>query len=188
MTVQLVRRARRSGPLRPEAGFSLVEALIASVILLIIALGLIPLFARSIHDNAVGADATQATNHGKAELEECMQLPFNNQKLAIPAADTVGSTVESWAQGDPTHIGDANEGWQAGAPTDKGALVWTRTTRVRQYNISDLEDNGALTTPLPGNAQPIFVHLKEVEVELDGDRGVALGGGRRAFYRVLKPF
>jgi Tfp pilus assembly protein PilV len=188
MAVQLVSRAPRSRPSRPDAGFSLIEALIAAVILLIIALGLIPLFARSIRDNAVGADATQATNHGKAELEECLQLPFNNQKLAIPGAATVAAAVESWALGDPAQLGDANEGWVTGAPTNKGVLVWTRTTSVRQYNISDLEDNGALTTPLPGNAQPIFVHLKEVEVEMDGDRGPVLGGGRHAVYRVLKPF
>jgi Tfp pilus assembly protein PilV len=170
------------------AGFSLIEALIAAAILLIIALGLIPLFARSIRDNASGADATTATNHGRTELEECLQLPFNNQKLAVGGAATVGQTAESWVRNSAAQMGDGNEGWTTATPTASQQLLWTRTTRVRQYNISDLEENGKLTTPLPGSTQPIFIHLKEVEVQVDGDRGIALGGGRSSTVRVLKPF
>jgi Tfp pilus assembly protein PilV len=184
MAVDLV--CRRRCHRRTAAGFSLLEALIAAAILLFIALGLIPIFARAIRDNATGSDSTQATNHGKTELEECLQLPFKNQKLAIAGAAVVGTTTENWIRSTPTQMGDGNEGWTASAPTGSQQLLWTRTTRVRQYNISDLEDDGSLTTPLPGSTQETFIHLKEIEVELDGDRGLALGGGRRVTFRVLK--
>ena len=170
-----------------ESGFSMIEALIAAAILLIIALGLIPLFARSIVDNNSGNDATQATNHGKTQLEELIQVPFNNQKLDVPGGSTESQAVETWTQGDAAKTGDANEGWWA-TPSGKGRSLWTRTTRVRQYNISDLDD-GTLDNPQEGGTQPTFVHLKEVEVQLDNAKsGSLLGGGPAQTARVLKPF
>lgn len=181
------------------AGFSVIESLVAALILLFIALGLIPLFARSLRDNSSGNDSTQASNHGKARLEEYLQLPFNNQALTLAAGATTLGTNESWAQGGYADIGDADEGWWPGVPAGRGRLLWNRSTTVRQYGISDLDD-GRLDNPLPGGTQPIFVHLKEVEVRLETerDRGNAvggaftgtseLGGGRRLTFRVVKPF
>jgi type II secretory pathway pseudopilin PulG len=171
-----------------EAGFSMIEALVASLILLVIALGLVPLFSRSIGNNMTGNDSLQSTNFGRAQLEELIQLPFNNQGLDIPAGTPLGQGVESWTIGSAS-LGDANEGWAAGAsPSGRGSVLWRRTTRVRQYGVSDLED-GTLTSALPGGTQPIFVHLKEVEVQLDSGRTAgALGQARPLTLRVLKPF
>ncbi|MES1242877.1 MAG: hypothetical protein ABUT39_14780 [Acidobacteriota bacterium] len=178
----------RSTPVR-EAGFSLIESLIAALILLFIALGLIPLFARSLRDNTAGNDSTQASNHGKARLEEYLQIPFNNQVIELAPASTQTVSTESWTQGDVLQVGDTNEGWTAGATTGRGKLLWSRQTTVRQYGITDLDD-GALNSPLPGGTEPVFVHFKEVEVRLESERdtGNALGGGRVFTFRVLKPF
>lgn len=169
------------------AGFSVVESLIASLILLIIALGLIPLFARALRDNTAGADATQASNHGRARLEEYQQLPFNNQSLTLAAGSTTLGRNESWAQGTQTDVGD--EGWFDGAPSGRGLLLWSRTTTVRQFGINDLDD-GRLNNPLPGGTQPAFVHFKEVEVRLESERpdSSPLGPGREVTFRVIKPF
>ncbi len=171
------------------AGFSVVESLIAALILLVIALGLIPLFARALRDNTAGADATQASNHGRARLEEYQQLPFNNQLLTLAPGALTLNRDESWAQGTRASFGDEDEGWWPGTPTDRGLVLWTRTTTVRQFGINDLDD-GRLDNPLPGGAQPAFVHLKEVEVRLESERPVEspLGPGRRVVFRVLKPF
>lgn len=176
-------------PSSAVAGFSLVESLIAALILLIIALGLIPLFARALRDNTAGADATQASNHGRARLEEYQQLPFNNQDLALAPGSLTLDRDESWAQGDRDDVGDADEGWWPGAPADRGLLLWHRTTTVRQYGMNDLDDS-RLNAPLPGGTQPAFVHLKEVEVRLESGRPDAspLGPGRQITFRVLKPF
>lgn len=172
-----------------EAGFSLVEALIAGLILLFIAMGLIPLFARSLRDNMSGNDSTQASNHGRARLEELQQLPFNNQSLSLAAASTEATVAESWAQGNVAQVGDADEGWWPGAPSGHGSLLWSRQTVIRQYGITDLDD-GTLGDPLPGGTEPVFVHLKEVEVRLESERepGNPLGGGRLITFRMIKPF
>jgi len=50
------------------AGFSFIEALIATGIMLIIAVGIIPLFASSVLNNTRGADSTTATNFGRSEI------------------------------------------------------------------------------------------------------------------------
>ena len=65
------------------AGFSIIEALIAAAILLIIALGLLPLFSRSISDNVSSNDATQATNGSRTEVEELLNVPFNNTRIVV---------------------------------------------------------------------------------------------------------
>jgi type II secretory pathway pseudopilin PulG len=173
-----------------EAGFSMIEALIAAAILLIIALGLIPLFTRSILDNNSGNDATQATNHGKTRLEDLIQLPFNHQRLEVPAGAQVGQSVETWTTGALNQTGDPNERWWDGTapPAGSGEALWTRTTRVRQFSVNDLDD-GVLDNPQPGGTQPIFVQLKEVEVQLEnGKRGTLLGGNQALTVRVVKPF
>lgn len=187
-----MKRAARSAR---EAGFSLIEALIAAAILLIISLGLIPLFARSIADNTTGADSTQAANHGKTQLEELIQVPFGSEQVTVPAGAEFSETRESWAQGDPQEVGDPDEGWWPGEPADKGTVLWERVTRVRQYSISDLDD-GKLDNPLPGGTQASSVQLKEIEVELENPKRLSIlrggsGGGagsRELTLRTLKAF
>jgi type II secretory pathway pseudopilin PulG len=178
-------------------GFSMLEVLIAGAILLIISLGLIPLFVRAIRDNETGSDYTQVANGNKSRLEESSQLPINNQSLAVPAGAAEGQVVESYAQGNRAQVGDANEKWWPGAPTDKGQLLWTRTTRIHLYSMDALDKRardyvldtserqlGASDTGDMGNN-----HLKEVEVVLDSDKTSAVfGGGKRTTYRLLKAF
>lgn len=182
-------KPEKAVPSPAAAGFSVVETLVAAVILLFIALGLIPLFARALRDNTAGNDASQAVNYGRAKLEEFEQLPFNNQALTLAPGSTVRAVADSWAQGSRGDVGDPDEGWWPGAPLDRGLLLWTRTTSVRQYGIGDLDD-GELENPLPGGTQPIFVHLKEIEVRLESERpqDSPLGPGRVVTFRVLKPF
>ncbi|HYX26835.1 MAG TPA: hypothetical protein VFC23_21965 [Thermoanaerobaculia bacterium] len=182
----------RSGGRPPHAaaaGFSLIEALIAAAILLIIALGLIPLFSRAITDNVNGNDATQATNGSRTQLEEMLGLPFTNTRLTVPPAADVGATTDSFAQGDVKKTGDADEGWWPGTPTDKGVVLWTRTTQVRQYSVNDLATDPYFDQPLRGDTQPTFVQLKEVTVVMSNAKlGSILGSGQGITLRILKPF
>jgi hypothetical protein len=172
---------------RTSAGFSIIEALVAALIFLILALGVLPLFARAISDNSSGGDSTQASNHGKGRLEELLQAPFNHQDLEVAVGALETERVDSWAQGNPFQVGDAAEGWWDGAPADKGIVLWTRTTRLRQFNVSDLDD-GRLDDPQPGGTQPTFIHLKEVEVRLGNSKAGTILGGGGATFQVLKPF
>jgi hypothetical protein len=176
------------------SGFSMLEVLIAGTILLFIALGLIPLFARAIRDNETGSDYTQATSGNKSRLEQSLQLPFQDSNLAVPVGLSVGQVVESYALGDGKKIGDANEGWWPGAPTDKGLVIWTRTTQVSQYGMSALDKQSkdyvlSSNERAPGGTEPGYVQLKEVEVVLESEKdSTVFGGRRRITFRVLKPF
>jgi type II secretory pathway pseudopilin PulG len=187
------RRPRR----RAESGFSMIEALIAAGILLIIAVGLLPVFTRAVQDNVTGNDASQATNNSRTRVEEMLGVPFDNLVMTVPVGSTQRQTIESWAQGTVDQTGDANEGWWPNAPTNRGTLLWTRTTRVRQYSISALDDgdldrlDDGLTgeDELPGNTQPTFVHLKEIEVTITNPKqGGVLGSGQGILLRGVRPF
>jgi len=177
---------------RGEAGFSLIEALIAAAILLIIALGLLPVFSRAINDNVTGNDATQATNGSRTELEELLQMPFNNQRMVVAAGQTKTETKDLYtrAKGDPStgayEIGDATEGWTADA-TDRGPVLWNRTTTVQQYNLGDLAD-GTLDTPLDGSTQASFVHLKQIQVQIENPKKDLFGNGQGITLTVIKAF
>ena len=179
--MELSRRGRPS-----ETGFSMIEALIAAAIMLIIALGLIPLFSRAISDNVSGNDASQATNNSRTQVEEILQLPFANQRLVVPAGSKLLETKDYWTRGNVQQEGNSNEGWWAN-PSGHGVVLWNRTTHVRQYSISDLAD-GKLDTPLDGSTQPTFVQLKQVEVVIDNPKKNLFGNGQGITLTVLKPF
>jgi type II secretory pathway pseudopilin PulG len=171
---------------RGDAGFSIIEALIAAAILLIIALGLLPLFTRAISDNVSGNDATQATNGSRTEVEELLETPFNNTRIVVPDGAMVEQTKDYWTAGDLTKIGDADEGWWADA-TGHGTVLWNRTTEVRQYSISDLDD-GTLDTPQPGGTEATFIQLKELKVIIDNPKKNIFGNGQGITLSVVKPF
>jgi Tfp pilus assembly protein PilV len=169
-----------------ETGFSLIEALIAAAILMIIALGLLPLFSRAISDNTSGNDASQATNNSRTQVEEMLQLPFTNQRLVVPAGSKLLETKDYWTRGNAQQEGSSNEGWWAN-PSGHGLVLWNRTTHVRQYSISDLAD-GKLDTPLDGGVQPTFVQIKQIEVVVDNPKKNLFGNGQGITLTVLKPF
>jgi len=179
------------------AGFSMLEVMIAGAILLIISLGLIPLFARAIRNNETGSDYTQVANGNKSRLEESAQLPINNASLAVPVGMAEGQSVESWAQGDRSKVGDANERWWPGAPSDKGQLLFTRTTRIHLYSMDALDKRNKDFVLDTGERQLGTAegdmgnsHLKEVEVVLESEKqqGTIFGGSQRTAFRLLKAF
>lgn len=168
-----------------EAGFSLIEALIAAGILLIIAMGLIPLFSQSILNNAAGSDHTQASTFAKDELEDLEGLAFATPRLVVPGTAVENLSTDFWTAG-TTDLGD--EGWVSVAPSNPR---WSRTTRVTQFSVGAFDD-GMLTDPerQPGNTQPIQVHFKVIEVQLDSGKKATSGlpPGPRLVYRIIKPF
>lgn len=159
--------ARRSS----AAGFSIVEVLVAAVILAIIALGLIPLYTRSIRSNVEGFDYTQVSNFAKSRAEEYMQLPFDAPQLTVAPGDTDLEAVDFYS--------DAERKW-VDALDGGDVALFTRTTTVRQFHTSDLND------PLDGVSDQ--ASLKEVTVEVQGSRaaGSPLGPGKSIAIRVMK--
>jgi len=164
LTLQLGSRHSRRG----TRGFTLIEALIATAIVVVIALGLIPLFTRAMANNMAGSDSTFVSTAGQSGIETVISIPFGHPtQTLVGAATATTPVVETYRQGDPTQLGDLAGGWGG----TSGTSLWSRTTTVRQYNVtSDLDDDQTLNTPEPGSIDPTFVHLKEVEVRLDSGR------------------
>lgn len=165
---------------RTDCGFSVVEVLIATLIFLIIAIGILPLFAASARNNLDGREATEVSNFGRSGVEDLLQLPFNDPSLTIPG----GSTVLTVNQ----YFSKAEQIWKPG--TGGSDAVWRRTIQVRQFSVPKPEDPpDAFGTPLDGNVDIGQVHFKEIRVEVWHARNaqsVALGGGRRFSVRMLK--
>lgn len=182
---------RESLPLPPcagAAGFTLIEALVAAGLLLIIAVGILPLFVRAIVDNAAGNEYTQVSNHGKSRAEELYQLPFNSPPLAIAIGSQEATTDEWWSQDQAA--------WQPGVvpdPPPAGDLaLWGRQTVIRQYSVSAIDDDPGTvdllhTDALDGGENPDFIHLKEIEVTVDSTRDQGpLGAGKQIRLRTFR--
>lgn len=166
---------------RSQAGFTLIEGLIAALIALIIILGVLPLFALALRSNLSGAESTSVANLAQARAEEYYQYPFNGDELTIPVGSEELFVDEVWTKEDDGWIA----GTEASALADDKTPIWTRRTRVRQFNVNDLL---AGEGPLDGDAPLEQVQLKEIEVAVASTRqaGNPLGGGKALTVRVYK--
>jgi prepilin-type N-terminal cleavage/methylation domain-containing protein len=167
-------------PMR-QRGFSVVEVLIATLIFLIIAVGILPLFASSARNNLQGREATEVSNFGRSALEDLLQVDFNHARLTVPGGQTALTTQEYYSQKDQV--------WKAGTGSSADPALWRRTTVVRQYGYPDLEDDDTFNSPLPGGTSSGLIHIKEIAVEVWHARdqnSLALGGGRHYSVRVLR--
>lgn len=173
--------ARETRERRSRAGFSLIEVLIGTAILTIVAVGILPLFASSIRSNREGNDSTQVSNFARERLEEFFELPFNSSRLTLTSGD------ENLFQ-EYYSLSDAE--WKDGLPPtdDTDPALWTRETQVRQYSVRALED-GELEVgeALAAGAPASEIHLKEVEVTVASTaRSGLLGPGKQITLRTLK--
>lgn len=171
MAVELNRRTgsrrlrARSG--RPARGLTMVEVLIAAALLGVIMVGMIPLFTRSILANQAGWESSRVSSLGKSQVEEYIEAGFNAPPLTLAAGSELVST---------DYYSDAYHQWMPGEDPEEGdTSLWFRTTSVRQYHISAVDD-GILdpAEALPANADPVWINLKEVEILVENRRGAAL--------------
>lgn len=153
---------RRPGEATPHGeGFSIVETLIAAAILLIIMVGLLPLFVRALTDNAQSRRSTEVANAARSEVERLMQLNFNHPELTI----TAGSELETTFY----YIPYLKE-WKSSADfTPDGTESYERITTIRQYSRSAVDD-GVIEDDeaLPAGTDASQIHIKEIQVALNG--------------------
>jgi len=161
-------RRIRSG----EAGFSLLETLIAAALLLMVLIGILPLFERSRLNIVQGGEANRSANAVVDVSERMLSLPFNNFGKNLAAGAGVFSRVDTdfW-------LLDADV-WDAAVPVGDTAQL-TRQLTVEQFNSSALEDDLLVgfeggTAPtneaLNGDALPGTVHLKRFHVRMTSPR------------------
>ncbi len=146
---------------------SLIEVVFASAILLFIAAGILPLFIRSSFNNISGADATQASQHAKSQLEDLLAEAIDDRHFdfvdAMPEhtfqASSVGVGGDEMSIGqvfwddaakatdaDHPRVGDGD--WVADPATAKRIVFWQRGSLIRQYTYADISD-GVIDTTNP---------------------------------------
>lgn len=201
----VVLKARRRRAPRRARGYSLVEVLLGFVILLIALIGLLPLFTRSIMQNTEGKQSTDATGFGRTELENLMQVDFNNWLVTVTAGSERNQQL-FWNNGSTDILGD--EFWTDTDPVPAGELsTWLLDTTVRQFGIQGVRDDnldgimevvegledadldGDPDSPLPAGTAPAFVHLKTLDVTLQNRAtAVTLGGATQLELKTFKAF
>jgi len=168
-----------------EPGFSLLEVLIAMGLTGLLLVGVLPLFTKSMTNNAEGNQLTEVTNRARLRVEELMALPIDAEEITVPAGELELVTTELFSPSEERWIEES-------LYADSAEPHFTRTIRVRQFNMSALgptdlefEDDEVL----PGGTPASEVEIKEILVRVNGGRPSLLNimGGRKAVtLRVLK--
>jgi prepilin-type N-terminal cleavage/methylation domain-containing protein len=157
---------------RPQAGFSIIEVLIAAVVMGFIALALIPLFTMAMSSNLQAQDHTNVANHARDRFETLWRFSFNHDDLEILAGE---ERVHE------EHYSKQEKRWLPGAtPASGDEAVFARTTRIRQFGINDL------VNPLAAGADPARIHLKELTVEVAHARPGPMGLNKAITIRAFK--
>ena len=177
-----------------QGGFSLLEALLASALVLVITLGIMPLFTTSIVQNVAGKESTLSSNYSRSTSEEMIALPLDRDLLRPPVSLISREVCQDYEEG---------VGWDYVICDDPliGEPRWTRELNVQQYSIREIYDadtaSGVPTfkNPIPGylltdTRLDSFVHLREVMVITEGQRkpDSPLGKGRRVDIVNLRGF
>ncbi|MEM1245436.1 MAG: prepilin-type N-terminal cleavage/methylation domain-containing protein [Acidobacteriota bacterium] len=173
-------RPRSESPLfdREPSGFSLIEVLIAAALLLIVSVGILPMFTRSITNNLQGKQATEATNLARSELERMIQLPANDPALTLIAGNELVRN-EKWSK-------DSKRWYDVSSFPSTEIDTFERTVTVRQFSMNALAD-GVLDASelLDASADPQAVHLKEIEVQV-GAPPSGMSPGKQVTLRMYK--
>lgn len=184
---------------RGQAGFSLIEGLMAAGLLLVIAVSILPLFTRALESNVSGSRSSQMSTFVSADLEEVNQLTVDRDEWEVAASGGVRTLIPMFwdtgplfsTPGIPEQLGD--EQWIDDADDALGLVIWSRNVSIRKYSLSDLQilagtDVGddvivaaghpmLLDTPLPDDES---AHLTEVRVSIRENRNsIPVGSGRR---------
>jgi len=123
---------RRAGSVPPatrrndDRGFSLVEALIAAVVLTVALVALAELLAVSIRMHQLGRMSATATRLAQDKFEELMKMNFaTNPAIQVSAVDSLASNVA------PYFDVPANSGYTRRWKVEAGPTQQMRTVTVR---------------------------------------------------------
>jgi len=160
---------------RGEAGFSFIEVVIASLLLLMIAVAVLPMFTEAAASNETGREYTDVANFARSRAEELTQLQFNAEPLTITAGterlheEYYSATSRKWLAGTTAVAPDR--------------ALWLRRTRIHQYEATDRN----LTTPLAAGTDALRIQVKEILVEVRGaSAGSLFGPAKSITVRTIK--
>ena len=134
-----------------DNGFTLIEVLMALLILAIVSLGVAGMFSHAMVVNASGYDYARLASQARFVLEELRARPYTDPTLAP-------TTGIAWQ---PQNLAYSNR-------------MFTATYSVTEYSISNWTDLGG-TWPAPttvgnGNVKRITVRVRSTAQALQGQR------------------
>ena len=172
-----------------EAGFTLIEVLVVGVLVAIVLLSLVPLFSQSMMSNLEGWTATEGVAFGRTELEDKSAQLMDRPEVTVAAGEMENKEDLVWNSEEREWMDE----FDAEAPS---LVIWERTTRVRQFSISDLvgpaEEEKRFNNPLSGDIDPRYVHFREINVWVEHQRGAdvsaAPGASRGLDVTVIRSY
>ena len=165
-----------------EAGFSLVEGMIAALILLFVILGVLPLVSQSMLNNLQGNTASFQTSASVDGTETRLSLPFNSPELVIQVGSTSLVTEEVFTLDSNRWIDKVT----FDADPQGDAEHFRRTATLEQVSAGDLDDDDRLDTPLDGGTDAGSVHIKRVRMVIRDARSfLDLHGARTGSYEIV---
>ncbi len=186
-----------------QAGFLLIEGLIATALLLVVAVSTLPLFTRALENNLSGGRSSQLSTFVVGDIESVNQTPVDQDAWMVGTTPEGVLDLDSryWDMGPlydtdtPNFLGD--EKWIASEDEAEGLILWSRSASVRKYSLADIQivissDAGGVVTggddPSADFSPMLFdnpltddsnAHLTEMRVTIREQRGtLAASTGR----------
>jgi type II secretory pathway pseudopilin PulG len=169
----------RSSVRNREAGLTLVEVLVAAVILALALLALAPMFTSAVKTNASAYQLTNTTSLAREKLEELSGYPRSDPRLTVPDGSSAigptgnasGFTVSTWCDSDLPRWYNPKTGATSTAATSPGvgwfSYPFERTYTVEQFD-SDLVTR--ITSPTPYIVKLITVTVRPTSGPFPGLR------------------
>ena len=156
----------RTNRRNPESGVTLVELLIATVLLALILLAIAPLFIMSVKSNYSANEYTSIHNIARDRLEQLMSLPFNDPQLARNTAGTSNDL--------PTRLPDPRTGLPS-ATSVRNTLTISYT--VRLFTDTPPADNAQwiLTEVVCSPCNGVPYDFKQIDVTVSSVTGPGPG-------------
>lgn len=181
-----------------QVGFSLLEVLIAAVMLLVIAVGVAPMFSRALQSNTQGGRASVMSTFVVQNIEAVNQTLIDHEDWDIDA-DVLDLGTRYWDSGNATDNDNRTLGAGQWSDVDTGAgiYLWERTTKLRKYTFADVipgtidvDGGGQLVSlghpelydmPLADDdgSNAANVHVVELRVKVEPRRDLTLDLGQK---------
>jgi len=151
-------RRRRRRLRRGEAGFTLIEAMLASFVFVVGALGLLGLMYNSAAGLTTATNISSATTVARTKLEELTARPYDHADLTtgtthVEGAKNLGPSGLAFdPQGNATGAYNSNDGWFA-----------------RSWDVTEV---------VAGSFKTIVVRVRWYDKVAKRDRFVTLAGGK----------
>lgn len=166
-----------------EAGFSLLEVLIALTIMATAMTGILALYGRAFLDGVQAAQTDEVTARATQYLEDLALLPLDADALSVPRGEDERQEELGWLE--------SQERWVSRSSLPEGyrPRYWLEV-RVRQFAVDALSHGGPeleADERLTETEAPNRSHLKEIRVRVRaGVGGIGRGPRRSITLRLLR--